>query len=53
MEMDPGMESRLMRALVAEHDPGIRRLIVALLELDGGDGREAAAGAAGVAIAKD
>lgn len=45
------MEQRLLRALVAEDDPGIRRLIVGMLELDGYEVREAADGDEALAIA--
>lgn len=44
---------RLLKALVAEDDPGIRRLIAGLLTLDGWDVREASDGAEAVAIAGD
>lgn len=43
---------RLLRALVAEDDPGVRRLIVALLEMDGWEVREARDGIEAVAIAE-
>ena len=52
MEIDTGVGDRLLRALVAEDDPGIRRLIAAMLELDGFDVREAASGEEAVAIAE-
>lgn len=45
-------ENRLLRALVAEDDPGIRRLIVGLLEMDGWEVREAVDGDEAVAIAE-
>jgi DNA-binding response OmpR family regulator len=51
--MESNSEKRLLRALVAEDDPGIRRLIAAMLELDGWDVREAGDGAEAVAIAGD
>lgn len=44
---------RLLKALVAEDDPGIRRLIAALLELDGWDVRVAADGDEAKAIAEE
>lgn len=44
---------RLLKALVAEDDPGIRRLIAGLLELDGWDVRVAADGDEARAIAED
>jgi two-component system response regulator MprA len=53
MQFDSGTERRLLRALVAEDDPGVRHLIVAMLELDGWDVREAADGDEAVAIAED
>jgi len=46
-------ERRLLRALVAEDDPGIRRLIAGMLELDGWEVREAVDGAEAVALAED
>ena len=51
--MEPTNERRLLRALVAEDDPGIRRLIAGLLELDGWDVRVAADGDEAVAIADE
>jgi two-component system OmpR family response regulator len=45
-------EKRLLRALVAEDDPGVRRLIASILELDGWDVREAADGDEAVAMAE-
>ena len=53
MPIESHTEKRLLRALVAEDDPGIRRLIASLLELDGWDVREAANGDEAVAIAED
>lgn len=50
--MESPAEKGLLRALVAEDDPGIRRLIAAMLELDGWQVREAADGAEAVAIAE-
>jgi two-component system OmpR family response regulator len=43
---------RLLRALVVEDDPGMRRLIVGIMELDGWDVREASDGAEAVSIAE-
>jgi two-component system OmpR family response regulator len=42
-----------MRALVAEDDPGVRRLVAALLELDGWDVRTAVDGQEAVDMARD
>jgi DNA-binding response OmpR family regulator len=53
MPIESRTEKRLLKALVAEDDPGIRRLIAAMLELDGYDVREAADGDEAVAIAED
>lgn len=53
MQIDSESERRLLRALVAEDDPGIRRLIAGMLELDGWDVREATDGAEAVAMAED
>ena len=53
MQYESSTERRLMRALVAEDDPGIRRLIAGMLEMDGWDVREAADGEEAVAIAED
>ena len=53
MPIESPAEKRLLRALVAEDDPGVRRLIVSLLELDGWDVRQAADGDEAVAIAED
>jgi two-component system OmpR family response regulator len=44
-------DKRLLRALVAEMDPGMRRLLAGLLEVDGWDVREAADVEEAVAIA--
>jgi DNA-binding response OmpR family regulator len=51
MSIESRTDERLLRALVAEDDPGIRRLIAALLEMDGWIVREAADGDEAVAIA--
>ena len=53
MPFESPAEKRLLRALVAEDDPGVRHLIVSLLELDGWDVRQAADGDEAVAIAED
>lgn len=53
MTLEPTTGRRLLKALVAEDDPGIRRLIAGLLELDGWDVREAADGDEAMAIAGD
>ena len=53
MQYESRTERRLMKALVAEDDPGIRRLIAGMLEMDGWDVREAADGQEAVAIAED
>ena len=53
MAIDSSTDKRLLRALVAEDDPGIRRLIAGLLEMDGWDVRQAADGNEAVAIAED
>lgn len=53
MQYESRTEKRLMRALVAEDDPGIRRLIAGMLEMDGWDVREAADGQEAVDIAED
>ena len=53
MPIENRVEQRLLRALVAEDDPGIRRLIAGMLELDGFEVREAADGIEAVAIAGD
>jgi DNA-binding response OmpR family regulator len=44
-------KKRLLRALVAEDDPGMRQLIVGIMELDGWDVREAVDGDEAVTIA--
>ena len=44
-------DKRLLRALVAEMDPGMRRLLAGMLRVDGWDVREAADGDEAVAIA--
>jgi two-component system OmpR family response regulator len=44
--------ARLLRALVVEDDPGMRRLIVEIMLLDGWEVREASGGAEAVAIAE-
>jgi DNA-binding response OmpR family regulator len=51
--LDSPTSRRLLRALVAEDDPGIRTLIASMLALDGWDVRQAADGAEAVAIAGD
>lgn len=51
MQIERESEHRLLRALVAEDDPGIRRLIASMLELDGWEVREAADGDEAVALA--
>ncbi len=53
MPIESRTEKRLLKALVAEDDPGIRRLIAGMLELDGWEVREAANGDEAVAIAGD
>ena len=53
MPIDSPAEKRLLRALVAEDDPGVRRLIASLLEMDGWDVREAVDGNEAVAIAEE
>ena len=53
MPIESHVEKRLLRALVAEDDPGIRRLIASLLEMDGWDVRQAADGDEAIAIAED
>ena len=53
MQIETASEAKLLRALVAEDDPGIRRLIAGLLELDGWEVREAADGEEAVAMAAD
>ena len=53
MPIQSEAEKKLLRALVAEDDPGVRRLIAGILELDGWSVREAADGAEAVAIAED
>lgn len=53
MQIETESERRLLRALVAEDDAGIRRLIACMLELDGWDVREAVDGAEAVAMAED
>jgi DNA-binding response OmpR family regulator len=53
MSIPSRTDRRLLRALVAEDDPGIRRLIAALLEMDGWIVREAADGDEAVAIAAE
>jgi DNA-binding response OmpR family regulator len=46
-------EKRLLRALVAEDDPGIRRLIAGMLELDGWEVREVSDGDEAVEMAAE
>ena len=53
MPIESRTEKRLLKALVAEDDPGIRRLIAGMLELDGFEVRQAADGDEAVAIAED
>lgn len=53
MQIDSENERRLLKALVAEDDPGIRRLIASMLELDGWEVREAENGAEAVEMAGD
>lgn len=53
VQIESRTEHRLLRALVAEDDPGIRRLIAGMLELDGWEVREANDGNEAVAIAED
>jgi two-component system OmpR family response regulator len=53
MSIESRTDKRLLRALVAEDDAGIRRLIAGLLEMDGWDVREAADGDEAVAIANE
>lgn len=45
-------KKRLLRALVVEDDPGMRKLIVGIMELDGWDVREARDGNEAVSIAE-
>lgn len=52
MQIENESERRLLRALVAEDDRGIRRLIAGMLELDGWEVREASDGAEAVALAE-
>src|SRR3990170_5989563 len=51
MRIEPRTEHGLLRALVAEDDPRVRRLIAAILEMDGWEVREARDGHEAVAIA--
>ena len=53
MRFGSDSDRRLLKALVAEDDPGIRRLIAELLEMDGWEVRQAADGDQAVAIAED
>lgn len=53
MRFESSRDKRLLRALVAEDDPGIRRLIVGMLEMDGWEVREAVDGEEAVTIAED
>lgn len=53
MHIETESEKGLLRALVAEDDPGIRRLIAGLLRLDGWDVLEAEDGADAVEKARD
>jgi len=52
VRIDNESEQRLLRALVAEDDPGIRRLIAGMLELDGWEVREAVDGEDAIAQAE-
>ena len=53
MQIETESEKQLLRALVAEDDPGIRKLIASLLRLDGWDVMEAEDGASAVELAED
>ncbi len=53
VQIESESERRLLRALVAEDDPGIRRLIAGMLELDGWEVCEAEDGAQAVELAED
>ena len=53
VQIDSPTETRLLRALVAEDDAGIRRLIAGLLRLDGWEVVEAEDGEEAVALARD
>jgi two-component system OmpR family response regulator len=53
MPIESRSEKRLLRALVAEDDPGIRRLIAGMLELDGWEVREVADGDEAVEMAAE
>jgi DNA-binding response OmpR family regulator len=53
MQLESHTDRRLLRALVAEDDPGIRHLIASMLELDGWEVREAVDGVEAMAIAED
>lgn len=53
MRLESNTDERLLRALVAEDDPGVRRLIAGLLTMDGWEVREACNGDEAVAIAGD
>jgi DNA-binding response OmpR family regulator len=53
MPIESRSEKRLLKALVAEDDPGIRRLIAGMLELDGWEVREVADGDEAVEMAAE
>ncbi|MBA2282645.1 MAG: response regulator transcription factor [Acidimicrobiia bacterium] len=53
MAIESPTEKRLLRALVAEDDPGIRRLIAGMLELDGWEVRQASDGDEAVEMAAE
>ena len=53
MQFDSESERQLLKALVAEDDPGIRKLIARMLRLDGWDVMEAEDGEEAVAMAED
>lgn len=53
MPIESHSERRLLRALVAEDDPGIRRLIAGMLELDGWEVRTAVDGEEAVEMAAE
>ena len=53
VQIESESERRLLRALVAEDDPGIRALIASMLRLDGWDVMEAEDGEQAVTMAQD